>query len=212
MSRVRLMPFTYPDRRHSRKHGPSGYRDYTSFKPWLRDEFRFRCVYCLERERWSSSGHAAFAVDHVRPQGNPEFASLVCDYKNLVYACNRCNSAKRDQLLLNPCKVWMSRHLSIAEDGAIVGLTTEGRHLVNCLGLATPQSQGIRQRCLRILSLYRANPNDPHVRALYVDYFGYPDDLPNLAALRPTRNTRPTGIVDAYFRQREEGRLPETYF
>jgi len=31
--------FAYPDA-HDRRHGPAGYVDYQSFKPWLRDEFR----------------------------------------------------------------------------------------------------------------------------------------------------------------------------
>jgi hypothetical protein len=38
--------------------------DYTSFKPWLRDEFIFRCVYCLTRERWCPAGHEDFSVEH----------------------------------------------------------------------------------------------------------------------------------------------------
>ena len=46
------MAFTYPRSRHIRRHGPHGYRDYRSYKPWLRDEFAFRCVYCL----WRSGG------------------------------------------------------------------------------------------------------------------------------------------------------------
>jgi len=40
-------PFTYPAQPHVRKHAPAGYKDYTEYKPWLRDEFEFRCVYCL---------------------------------------------------------------------------------------------------------------------------------------------------------------------
>ena len=59
------MLFAYPERPHIRKHGPSGYEDYRSYKDWLRDEFTFRCVYCLERERWYPSGQDAFAVEHV---------------------------------------------------------------------------------------------------------------------------------------------------
>jgi hypothetical protein len=81
------MSFRYPDTPHGRKHGPTGYDTYKTYKEWLRDEFAFRCVYCLERERWYPSGSAAFAVDHVRPKGLPEYAHLVCDYENLVYAC-----------------------------------------------------------------------------------------------------------------------------
>ena len=43
-------PFVYPASPHVRRHGPMGYADHASFRPWLRDEFAFRCVYCLRRE------------------------------------------------------------------------------------------------------------------------------------------------------------------
>jgi hypothetical protein len=98
------MPFSYPQTRHQRKHGPQGYESYKSFKDWLRDEFTFRCVYCLERERWHPNGQAAFGVDHAKPKGKAKYAHLICDYRNLLYVCNRCNSAKTDELLLDPCR------------------------------------------------------------------------------------------------------------
>jgi hypothetical protein len=41
------MVFTYPHSFHVRRHGPCGYHDYRAYKPWLRDKFEFRCVYCL---------------------------------------------------------------------------------------------------------------------------------------------------------------------
>ena len=43
--------FPYPAAAHVRLHGPQ-YTESASYKPWLRDEFAFRCVYCLWRERW----------------------------------------------------------------------------------------------------------------------------------------------------------------
>src|SRR5438874_575576 len=46
------MPFKFATAPHARKHGPGGYETYQAYKDWLRDEFTFRCVYCLERERW----------------------------------------------------------------------------------------------------------------------------------------------------------------
>ena len=60
--------FAYPRAVHERRHGPIGYLDYGDYKPWLRDEFQFRCVYCLCRERWFPDGDEAFSVDHVQPQ------------------------------------------------------------------------------------------------------------------------------------------------
>ncbi len=46
------MLYDYPSVPHTRIHGPDGYTNYTSYKDWLRDEFEFRCVYCLNREKF----------------------------------------------------------------------------------------------------------------------------------------------------------------
>ena len=42
--------------------GPRGYSEHENYRPWLRDEFAFRCVYCLARERWHK-GEYGFQVD-----------------------------------------------------------------------------------------------------------------------------------------------------
>lgn len=207
------MVFAYPDGPHLRKHGPAGYDVYTSYKPWLRDDFSFRCVYCLERERWNCSGDMAFGVDHVFPKSRREYGMLVCDYENLVYACNRCNSAKRELMVLNPCTATLGEHVRVVvEDGTIVGATNEGNDLIRLLGLNKDSRRKVRLRYLRIKRLYDAQPNDPEIRALYLDCFGYPDDLPDLGELRPSSNSRPGGLSETFFRQRREGRLAETYF
>ena len=206
------MPFVYSNQPHVRKHGPAGYTDYTTFKPWLRDEFNFRCVYCLERERLYPSGHAAFGVDHVHSKSNPDNIAYICDYEYLVYACNRCNSVKQDRRVLDPCATPFAEHFRVGDDGSLSGLTIEGEKLVKLLGLNSLQPRMIRQRFLRIRRLYQTHPDDPNVRERYLDYFGYPPDLPDLDSLRPASNSRPTGLADAYFRQRAEGRLPEAYY
>src|SRR5258708_3560236 len=103
----------YPLKPHVRKHGPHGLDRYQSFKPWLRDEFTFRCVYCLERERWYPSGHHGFGVDHIRPKGDSRYKHLACDYENLLYACNRCNSAKGSLELIDPTKAPLCDHFAI---------------------------------------------------------------------------------------------------
>ena len=59
-------PFAYPSDPHQRMHGPAGYKDYAQYKPWLRDEFTFRCVYCLETgEFWYPDRAVSFSADHV---------------------------------------------------------------------------------------------------------------------------------------------------
>ncbi len=40
-------PFSYPAGAHVRRHGPQGYAEYANYRPWLRDEFTFRCAYWL---------------------------------------------------------------------------------------------------------------------------------------------------------------------
>jgi hypothetical protein len=51
-ARRKMPPFDYPAVPLVRSHGPLGYSDYESYRAWLRDEFAFRCVYCLSREQW----------------------------------------------------------------------------------------------------------------------------------------------------------------
>ena len=62
-----MSAFDYPTAPHTRKHGPSGYATYAAYRPWLRDEFTFRCVYCLAREQWGRVT-GEFGVDHFQPQ------------------------------------------------------------------------------------------------------------------------------------------------
>jgi hypothetical protein len=88
------MLFQYPPTPHERKHGPQGYEDFGSYKPWLRDEFSFRCVYCLCRETWFPDGAASFSVDHLQSQ--KVAPTRVTEYENLVYACCQCNACKQD--------------------------------------------------------------------------------------------------------------------
>jgi HNH endonuclease len=206
------MPFAYSKSPHIRKHGPFGYVNYETYKDWLRDEFSFRCVYCLDRERWYPTGHASFGVDHILPKGEAEYANLVCDYDNLLYACNQCNSSKRDELLLNPCADVFGEHLSIGDDGEIVGLTREGKELVDILRLDLRDRTEDRRIHLLIAAMFRRQPDNVEIRDLYLREFGYPDDLPELGALRPRGgNTKPAGIDQTHQRQRQAGNLPIAY-
>lgn len=90
--------FDYPVIPHLRRHGPRGYTNYESFKPWLRDEFTFQCAYYLIRERWYPNGYRAYSVEHLIPQITDPKRTL--DYDNLIYACLRCNSLRQDRLVL----------------------------------------------------------------------------------------------------------------
>jgi len=151
-----VAPFAYPPAPHIRRHGPTGYVDYVSFKPWLRDECICRCVYCLSRETWYPNGVAGFSVDHVEPQVlRPD---LVTVYINLVYACNRCNSIKREVTLLpDPTKIALGDLLSVDEQGRISGRTSDGLRMIDIPSRLVRQENQTRagvaegdRRCPRI--------------------------------------------------------------
>ena len=199
-----MTPFTYPSAAIDRRHDPIGYLDYDSFRPWLRDEFRFRCVYCLRRERWEPD-LGVFEIDHLAPVSlSPE---LRATYRNLVYSCTTCNAVKRGQVLPDPTLALISSSLTVEADGRLSAQTEEARFLVRVLDLNDPMFVAWRMRMIRIAAL--AREYDP---ALFEWLMGYPDDLPNLATLRPPGgNTRPEGIVESHFERRNRGNLPNTY-
>jgi hypothetical protein len=180
------MPFRYPEQAHLRKHGPLGYQAYRHYKPWLRDEFTFRCVYCLARERWYPDGAASIGVDHLVPRSID--ASLECFYDNLVYACNRCNRRKSTVMnVLDPCTDAYAKHLEVLSDGSIKARTNTGRKLIKTFYLNEAQVTEFRRRLITALAVLRDLPDG---RDDYVDWMGYPDDLPDLLILRPPRETQ----------------------
>jgi hypothetical protein len=205
-------PFAYPEEPHVRRHAPAGYKNYQDYKPWLRDEFAFRCVYCLQREMWSREREAVFSVDHVVPQS--ENPGLVCVYENLVYACVRCNSARQDVQILDPTQVGMGRHLRVEPDGTVVGLTEDGLFLLDLLHLNRGSAPAERRRILRILDRREKYPDDEGMRADFRESFGYPEDLPDLRypALKPPGGNRLEASTRHCFRaRRERGELEDIY-
>lgn len=118
---------------------------------------------------------------------------------------------RRNSILIDPCEVAFADHLRIDEEGEIKGLTVEGRRLINILGLDLQLPTTERKTKLAILALYQRYPDDGEVRSLYLDAFGFPDDLPDLSAHSRTTNTKPEGVVQSYHCQRETGTLPPTY-
>lgn len=195
-------PFTYSSTPHARRHGPRGYADYPSYRPWLRDEFTFRCVYCLLRERWVLGG---LHIDHFSPVAlHPELATT---YDNLLYACASCNAAKRDLELPDPTSALLGDAIRVLEDGTIEASTPAAAGIVKLLGLNTPKYREYRLLWIEIVALARTNDPD-----LYHRVMTFPDDLPDLSTLHPPDgNTLPDGVKTSHFEQKKAGTLPETY-
>jgi len=208
-------PYTEPDRSlapSDRRHGPSGYTDYTSYKPWLRDEHDFRCVYCLARETWdlnATSAASGFGVDHMRSQHDAPDEET--NYENLCYCCNDCNSAKGakslpQRLINEPLNV----HLRINEDGSVVALTNEGAWLRDCVFLAHPEAVKRRKLILDLRSAALADlkTGDDSPK---LSMFQYPSELDNLATRKPPANARPAGLDNSASARRERGELARFY-
>jgi hypothetical protein len=197
-------PFTYPSSSHRRRHGPRGYADHESYRPWLRDEFAFRCVYCLVRKRWGSLT-GQYAIDHFIPVAfRPEKA---LDYGNLLYSCVACNLNKASQRTPDPTAVLLHPGAHVTADGVLHADSSAARRLIGVLDLNRPQLREYRELWIDIVRLAAAS-DAPLCRRL----MGFPDDLPSLRRLRPPGgNTRPNGIGTSYHVQRQAGPLPAIY-
>lgn len=203
-------PFAYPLEAHRRRHDPAGYTNYQAFKPWLRDEFAFRCVYCLFRETWYPDRHASFSVDHIASQAAAP--DRICDYANMVYACTACNSAKQEKSVLDRTVAPIGQHLRVHGDGSIEALTADGQDLIDQLGLADDAFTEVRRHYLEIIALKREHPDDARVDRLFLQSFGYPDDLPDLTRLRPPGgNLRKGSEATSFHSRRAEGTLLRYY-
>lgn len=183
-------PFDYPSAPHVRRHGPRGYAGYESYRPWLRDEFSLRCVYCLTRETWTRLT-GAYAIDHFTPVvARPDLAA---EYDNLLYACSACNLVKGGRTVPDPLAVLLDPAVRVAEDGSIRADAPEAAKLIELLGLNRDRLDEFRELWIGIVR--RARRFDP---ALYRRVMGYPDDLPNLASFAPPDgNGRETGIGES---------------
>jgi hypothetical protein len=195
--------FDYPESRSERIHGPAGYASYESFRPWLRDEFTFRCVYCLKRETWGQVT-SEFELDHFQPQSLAP--NLGLDYFNLVYACRRCNSVKLDQPIDDPITVLSAESAVVLPDGILASHLLEVKRLIQQLDLNSPKLRKWRVMWMRIVDL--AEERDTN---LYQQLTGFPEELPDLSRLRPPKNSRPDGVEISWYAKRERGQLAETY-
>ena len=182
--------FEYPEPRRSRRHGPQ-YETYESYRPWLRDEFMFRCVYCLKRETWGQVT-GDFELDHFKPQKyNPE---KKLDYNNLVYACQRCNGTKSSKAISDPFKLLRSDRLFCDEDGQLKTNDTTVEKLIEYLDLNSPRMIKWRWQWIELVKLAKRRK-----KKLFDSLMDLPDDIPDLSRLNPLANSRENGISESWF-------------
>jgi hypothetical protein len=95
----------------------------------------------------------------------------------------------------------------VEPDGSIRGFSADGERLILVLDLNAPRMVAWRLLWMRLIDLAAAYDSD-----LSTSIMAYPEDLPNLARLRPPGgNSRPAGVHASHFAQRTRGELPATY-
>ncbi len=144
-------------------------------------------------------------MEHFRP-----IASHPCDrlsYDILVYGCSACNVGKGKQLVPDPLTALVCADVWVNEDGTIEGHTWQARRLIRVLGLDDREYTEFRLLWLEIVGLAAREDLELHRKLM-----GFPNDLPNVARLHPPGgNSRPEGIEQSYFVQKQKAVLPETY-
>ena len=197
-----MQPYQYPHAPHEHLHGPGGYTTYESYRDWLRDEYLYRCVYCLHREKWGRR-RGQWHIDHLLSQeDHPE---LVVTYENLIYSCAGCNLAKGNTSVPDPCSCMLHSAVEVFENGEIEGKTPEARRTIKILGLDGPED--IEFRSL-LIGIYRLKEYDYEQ---FVRWMGYPTYLPDLTKKRCPTNSRPEGLQDSAHALRARGQLPDYY-
>ncbi len=195
-------PFSYPNEPHVRRHGPRGYAHYREYRDWLRDEFRFRCVFCLVREQWTQC-KSLFDIDHWEPRALKPH--LTNDYDNLLYACRTCNSDKSSSLVPDPCLCAYGNSLEIHDDGTIHALDAYGEILIDELDLDAPSRNEFRKWHIATVQLVAEHGKREHL----IHYLGLPKNLPDLKLKPPGGNSRSNGLLDTWHARSFRGELPE---
>jgi len=195
-------PFDYPAQPIIRRHAPRGYERALGFRPWLRDDFTFRCVFCLLREVWVVGD---LQVEHFEPVALVPERSL--DYSNLLYACHVCNGKKGSKVVPDPCQSLLQQDITLGQKGRLVGRTPEARALIVAIGLNAKRQCQFRLLWSNIIELARRF--DPE---LYRKLMGYPALLPDLDRLRSAGdNANPESLETCCRTRRLRGELPDTY-
>jgi len=200
---VTIEPYAYPIQPHRRRHGPTGYSVYESYRPWLEDEFSFRCIYCLNRKVWSPTN--IWAIDHLISQD--EAPELECEYDNLVFACQFCNQQKLANRVPDPCRVAYGECLRVESNGTVTALNRDGRRLVSVIRLNHPRFVHERLKTMKVLRALAT-----HAQLEFQRLMSFPADLADLSTLRPPAgNSRPAGILESCYARRMHGELPTIY-
>jgi hypothetical protein len=195
---MRPFPYQYPVTPLVRKHAPSYPTQWEPYRDWLRDDFDFRCVYCLQRERWGKR-RAVFAIDHIVPRVD---GGAPYDYGNLAYACASCNSAKSDSAVPHPEQHAYGKCVEVDDEGCIRAKNREGKLLIRALLLDDEENTEVRRDWIRTLkTLAKHDPEQ------FETMMSFPDDLPDLQSKRSPKNAKPDSWKESHRALNDAGKI-----
>ena len=95
------------------------YKNYRTYKPYLRKDFKQKCGYTNCLDHWFG-GSTTFQIDHFLPQS--KYPDQKTKYKNLIYSCSFVNRAKSNDEgdYLDPCDSDYNEHFFRTQDGKIM--------------------------------------------------------------------------------------------
>ena len=144
-----------------RRPPPPNKRGYRSYLPFVREDFRRTCAYCLMKELFAGGPHS-FELDHFRPQSL--FPGEADNFYNLYYACRSCNLIKHVKWpppeleqrcigFVDFCADRFEDHFTELADGKWLGLTPSAQFTIDMLLLNRTHLVSIRLLMRRLQSL-----------------------------------------------------------
>jgi hypothetical protein len=126
---------------------------YQAYRPYVRQDFRASCAYCLLHELWAA-GPENFELDHFFPR--VRFPERVNDFYNLYYSCHPCNHIKHDKWpstalqaagigFIDLCQDEFDQHFEEREDGTWKPLNRSAAFTLEMLRLNRDQLVEMRQ-------------------------------------------------------------------
>ena len=149
------------------------YANYTSFKPYIREDFNKRCGYCDDLDLFHG-GVRGYQIDHFKPHSIEEFEDRKQEYSNLVYSCPFCNRAKSNKWedkdgFIDPCDDKYDNHLFRDSRGQILYQTKQGEYIHTNLNLHLKRHEllwmieKLKEQKLELKN-YLKNLNDKHLQ------------------------------------------------
>ncbi|MGO1003746.1 AAA family ATPase [Lysobacter sp. CA196] len=181
-------------------------------------QFKSKCAYCesglqLHESRIDPFRPILAAADpRTREESPDHYGWLAFEWRNLMYACEECVSAKRNQfpvdtpralpmtawrqtvasesaLLIDPCRDDPARHLAFLPDGRLAGKTDKGEASIEVVNLNRPRLVEARRRWIFDLLTTIHQAIDPEAESITIGLIDELDNLWHSGAIRSALDT-----------------------